>query len=73
MKITFDIKFLLIAIASFAVAAMTVTETIDKYIHFAGEANAAAFFLVASMMGFLAGICSVDTIKIGRYTLVGKK
>tara|TARA_Y100000389_G_scaffold171354_1_gene178976 strand:+ start:689 stop:910 length:222 start_codon:yes stop_codon:yes gene_type:complete len=73
MKITFDIKFLLIAIASFAVAAMTITSTIDNYIHFAGEANAAAFFLVALMMGVLSGVCSVDTIKIGRYTLVGKK
>jgi hypothetical protein len=52
---------------------MTITSTIDSYIHFAGEANAAAFFLVASMLGVLAGICSVDTIKIGRYTLVGKK
>ena len=73
MKITFDIKFLLIAIASFAVAAMTVTETIDKYITFAGEANAAGFFLMAAMLGMITAFMSVDQIKIGNRTLVGKK
>ncbi len=73
MKITFDIKFLLIAIASFAVAAMTVTETIDKYITFAGEANAAGFFLMAATLGMITAFMSIDQIKIGNRTLVGKK
>jgi len=50
MKITLDLKFLAIAIVSGIVAAMTVTESIDKYIHFAGELNAMAFFFVSSML-----------------------
>ena len=51
MTIKIDFKFLLMAIAGFTVAAMTVTETIDQYIHFAGEANALAFFLLSTMLG----------------------
>jgi len=62
MKITFDIKFLLIAIASFIVAGMTVTETIDKYITFAGEANAAGFFLMAATLGMITAFMSSNFV-----------
>ena len=51
MTVKIDFKFLLMAIAGFTVAFMTVTETIDQYIHFAGEANALAFFLLSTMLG----------------------
>jgi len=63
MKLIIDFKFFIPAILSFVVAYMTVTSTIDSYIHFAGEANAAAFFMVASMLGLLLTICSFEKIK----------
>jgi hypothetical protein len=32
---------------------MTVTSTIDNYISFAGEANAAGFFIMSTMLGVM--------------------
>jgi hypothetical protein len=32
---------------------MTVTSTIDNYIAFAGEANAAGFFIMSTMLGVM--------------------
>tara|TARA_B110001452_G_C14807775_1_gene281900 strand:- start:182 stop:373 length:192 start_codon:yes stop_codon:yes gene_type:complete len=63
MKITFDIKFLAIAIVSGIFAYMTATESIDKYINFAGELNAMAFFLVASMMSAFSLVASISKAK----------
>jgi len=51
MTIKIDFKFLLLAIIGFSVAFMTVNETIDQYITFAGEANALGFFLMSAMLG----------------------
>lgn len=50
------------AIVGFILAAMTVTESIDKYISFAGEANAAGFFLMTSLLGILGLAGSFERI-----------
>ena len=63
MTVKIDFKFLLMAIAGFTVAAMTVTETIDQYIHFAGEANALAFFMLSAMAGILGLIGAFERVK----------
>lgn len=55
MTIKIDFKFLIMAIVGFTVAGMTVTETIDQWITFAGEKNALAFFLLSTMLG-VAGL-----------------
>ena len=39
MKITIDLKYFIPALIAFALAGMTLTYEIDKYITFAGEAN----------------------------------
>ena len=51
MKVTLNIPYFLGALAAFFVAYMTITYKIDQYIHFAGEANALAFFLLSTMLG----------------------
>jgi len=51
MKFTFNIKPFLGAVIAITAAIMTATAQIDNYIHFAGEANAMAFFLLTGMMG----------------------
>ena len=53
MKVTVDLKFFIPAIISLAIAYMTVTESIDNYISFAGEANAAGFFMCSGVMGLI--------------------
>jgi hypothetical protein len=63
MKITLDLKFLAIAIVSGIVATMTITESIDKYIHFAGELNAMAFFFVSTLMCIGSLIMSIEKSK----------
>ena len=62
MKITLNIKPLIVAIISFVLAYMTITYKIDEYIPFAGEANALAFFVMSSALGFLSLIASVEKI-----------
>jgi len=51
MKVTIDLKFFIPGILALVVAYMTVTSTIDNWIHFAGEANAAGFFLMSTLLG----------------------
>ena len=51
MKVTIDLKYFIPAVIAFVIAYMTVTYKIDKYITFAGEYNALAFFLMSSVMG----------------------
>jgi hypothetical protein len=63
MKITLDLKFLAIAIVSGIVATMTLTESIDKYIHFAGELNAMGFFLMASGLCIGSLVASIEKSK----------
>ena len=63
MKVTLDLKFFIAAILSFAVSYMTVTSTIDSYIHFAGEANAAGFFFMSMFLGIICTICSFEKVK----------
>jgi hypothetical protein len=53
MTIKIDFKFLIMAIVGFTVAGMTVTETIDQFITFAGEANALGFFLMSAGLGMI--------------------
>ncbi len=60
MKVTLDLKYLLIAIASFVIAFMTVTYKIDKYISFAGEDNAFAFFVASLFCGVICLFCSFE-------------
>jgi hypothetical protein len=63
MKITLDLKFFISAILSFTVAYMTVTSTIDSYIHFAGEDNAMGFFFMSTLMGVICLFCSFEKVK----------
>ena len=58
MKVTIDLKFFIPGILALVVAYMTVTETIDNYIHFAGEANAAGFFIMSTLLGVILTISS---------------
>ena len=51
MKVTIDLKYFIPAVIAFVIAYMTATYKIDKYITFAGEDNALAFFLMSSVMG----------------------
>ena len=63
MEFIIDFKFFIPAILSFVVAYMTVTSTIDNYISFAGEANAAGFFIMSTFLGLLLTVCSFEKIK----------
>ena len=63
MKITLDLKYFIAAIASLIIAYMTVAGTIDNYIHFAGEANAMGFFLMASLLGLGCLVMSIGFAK----------
>ena len=58
MKITIDLKYFIPALIAFALAEMTLTYEIDKYITFAGEANAMAFFMITAVTGCLLAYCS---------------
>lgn len=63
MTIKIDFKFLLLAIIGFSVAFMTVNETIDQYITFAGEKNAMAFFLMSAMLGIVGLFGAFERVK----------
>jgi len=58
MKLTIDLKYFIPALLAFALAGMTITYEIDKYITFAGEANALAFFMITAVTGCLLTYCS---------------
>ena len=60
MKITFDLKFLIAAIASFTVSYMTITGAIDQYISFAGEGNAFGFCVMAFFLGLMCLVSSIS-------------
>jgi hypothetical protein len=53
MKVTIDLKFFIPGILALVIAYMTVTSTIDNWISFAGEANAAGFFIMSTMLGVM--------------------
>jgi len=72
MKLTFDLKYALLAIVSFTISGMTLTGSIDKYIGFAGELNALAFCVMGLMLGLLMTMAAVEKVTIGKYTLIGK-
>ena len=63
MKINLDLKFFIPAVLSLSIAYMTVTSQLDNYIHFAGELNAMAFFLLSTVMGMAFLIGSVSKSK----------
>ena len=58
MKVTIDLKFFIPGIITLIIAYMTMNETIDNYIHFAGEANAAGFFIMSTLLGVILTISS---------------
>jgi len=63
MKINLDLKYFIPAVLSLIIAYMTVNETIDNYITFAGEANALGFFIMSALMGIMLLIGSVSKSK----------
>jgi len=63
MKVTIDLKFFIAAIASFLVSYMTIAGSIDTYISFAGEANAAGFFIMSAFLGVICTVCSFEKVK----------
>ena len=60
MSITINFKALVSAIICSVLAIMTAIGTIDNYITFAGEANAAAFCLVTGMMAIMSTAASFN-------------
>ncbi len=63
MKVALNIPYFLGSIVAFVLAYMTMTETIDKYIHFEGELNALAFCATALFMGIICLLFSFDRIE----------
>ena len=53
MTIKIDFKFLLLAIIGIVLAIMTINQSIDQFIHFAGEDNALGFFLCSVFIGII--------------------
>ena len=62
MKLTINLKFAAISIISFFCAWAIVTEKADQYIHFAGELNAMACFLLMSVMGVMTAVASFEKL-----------
>jgi len=60
MNITVNYKSLTLCAVCATVAVATATGTIDKYIAFAGELNAAAFFLISGMMTIMTAAASFE-------------
>jgi len=63
MKVILNIPYFLGAIACFALGYSIITYKIDKYVHFAGEANALGCFVITWTMAVLLLICSFERIK----------
>lgn len=63
MKVTIDIKYFAIAIASFSTAILLAQGTIQKFIHFAGVENEIACFALAGMLGTVSLFCSFEKRK----------
>ena len=63
MSVKLNILPFLSSIAAFIVAGMTVNSSIDKYISFAGEANAMGFFILASFLGVICLAMSFEKLK----------
>lgn len=63
MSITVNFKALIGAVVAAIATVMTANGSIDNYIAFAGEANAAAFCLVSGMMTIL---CAAGSFTVNR-------
>jgi hypothetical protein len=63
MKIQLNVFHFLGSILSFIVAYLTVTGTIQNYIHFAGSLNEMAFAVISIMIGFILLISSIELPK----------
>ena len=63
MKVTIDIKYFAIAIASFTAAILLAQGTIQKFIHFAGVENEMGCFAMAGLMGTISLLCSFEKRK----------
>lgn len=62
MKLTINLKFAAISALSFFCAWAIVTEKADQYVHFAGELNAMACFLLTSVMGVMTAVASFEKL-----------
>ena len=60
MKITLNVFPLLISVVFFSLAWATLTEKIDQYITFAGEANALFFFIMSASIGGMSLIAAFE-------------
>lgn len=65
MKVILNVPYFLGAIVSFLLAYSIITYKIDKYIQFAGEANALGCFVITAAMGFIMLIASFERPKKG--------
>jgi hypothetical protein len=63
MKVTIDIKYFSIAIASFLTAILLAQGTIQKFVHFAGPENEMGCFALAGMLGTISLFCSFEKSK----------
>lgn len=62
MKLTINLKWALISAISFFVAWAIITERADQVVHFAGELNAMACFLLSAVMGVMSAIASFEKL-----------
>jgi hypothetical protein len=62
MKLTINLKWALISAISFFVAWAIITERADQVVHFAGELNAMACFLLSAVMGVMSAGASFEKL-----------
>lgn len=60
MKVTVDLKYFLMMIASLLITVGTLNGFVQKYIKFAGAANEMGFFFMALMMTIILAFCSFE-------------
>ena len=60
MKVTIDLKYFLMMVASLLITVGTVNGSMQKYIKFAGAANDMGFFFMALMMTTVLAFCSFE-------------
>ncbi len=62
MEIKFKLNpgHLILSVVSFIIAYMTITGTIQSYIHFADVLNEIGFFVMVSMLGLLGLLSSFE-------------
>lgn len=63
IKFKLNIKSLILAIASFVIAYMTINGSIQSYFKFAGTLNEIGFFIMATLLGTLGLFTSFEKTK----------